>query len=341
MKNIRDVMVLYHKKIKVKNISSLRNKKIVITGATGLIGSNLISYLDYLNNKNNLNMKIVGIYRTKLEEWMPKSNNIRYLKMNLSKKKLPENMKFNYLIHAATYGQPKKVLENKLETVQLSTKALFNLLELSKKNKSKFLFVSSSEIYGEPDNKNLNTGEGYFGNVNTLSDRALYAESKRIAETICYSYKNSLDIKIVRTLIAYGPGVRYDDRRVIAEFIKKAQNYKIIEMMDRGLAKRTFCFIGDTIEMFLNILINGKDIVYNVSGKGSVSIKELANIIAKINRAKVSMPKKSYEISGTPKTSTISNKKYCLEFKKQNFISLFEGLRITSLWFNYLKNRNE
>ena len=108
-------------------------------------------------------------------------------------------------------------------------------------------------------------------------------------------------------------------------------------MNDQGLAQRTFCFISDSIEMLLNILLNGKTLVYNVSGEKFVTIKGLADNIAQINQASVVIPKITTQIMGTPQRSTIDNYRYCHEFNKKKFITLKEGLKITSLWFNNLK----
>ncbi len=340
MQTLQEIMARFYPKINIKNIEKLKNKTILITGASGLVGSNIIAYLDFLNEQYNLNIKVLGIVRSGTEKWMSQSNKIRYLQQDLSREKLKETIKFNYLIHLATYGQPKKFLAHPRETVELNIHVLFDLLELAKKNKAAFLYPSSSEIYGEADEKHIPTEESYYGYVNTLSERAIYAESKRLAETICYLYNKIVPIKICRLLICYGPGVKYDDQRVYCEFIKKAQNTGKIVMMDEGKAQRTLCFISDAVEMILNILLNAKEMVYNISGRETVSIKKLAEIIAKINHATVSRKLNWKEISGTPARSALSNKKYVREFNKKKFISLKEGLTTTSLWFENLKMSN-
>jgi dTDP-glucose 4,6-dehydratase/UDP-glucuronate decarboxylase len=263
------------------------------------------------------------------------------MRIDLSEKKLPKNIKADYIIHAATYGQPKKFLEFPKETVFLNTKVLFYLLELAKASKATLLYLSSAEIYGQADINNIPTKESYYGFVNTLSERAIYAESKRIAESICYLYSKAVDIKIARLLIAYGPGVKYDDQRVISEFIKRTQETGTLTMMDQGTAVRIFCFVSDTIEMLMNILINSKDTVYNVSGNQTVTIGELAQKIARINSAVVKSPEKLLKISGTPNNSALSNKKYVNEFSKKSFIRIEEGLKITSDWFKSLKKHEK
>lgn len=336
-KNLQEFLDQYYSKISISNVDQLKDKTIIITGASGLIGSNLIAYLDFLNKKEKLNLKIIAIHKSPLEVWMPHSSFIEFIELDLTVSKLSTNLKFDFLIHCATYAQPKKFLECPKETVELNTTVLFNLLEQAEKNQALFLYLSSAEIYGEVDKTNIITKESYFGNVNTLSERAIYTESKRLAETICYLFSNRLKIKIARALITYGPGVKYDDKRVISEFIKKAQEEKEIIMMDEGLAQRTFCFITDTIEMLLNIMLNGKELVYNICGKDTITIRDLAKLVAQINQVKFNDKFKATAIKGTPLVLTLDNHRYLSEFKKKTFVPLGNGLVITSEWLRNLK----
>lgn len=337
MKSLLEIMYGHYSQIKLHGLESFKNKTVLITGASGLIGSNLVAYLHFISEKEKLNLKIIAVTKSKVEPWMTQSPSIVYLKKNLVEESLDNIEKLDYIIHCATYGQPKKFLEYPKETVMLNINTLFSLLELAKKHNATLLYPSSSEIYGEADDKHIPTDETYYGYVNTLSERAIYAESKRLAESICYTYAKKLTVKIARLLICYGPGVKIDDQRVYCEFIKKAQNKGGIVMMDEGLAQRTLCFVSDAIEMLLNILTSSKEYVYNVAGQETVTIRELAQIIGKINNAKVSSLVEKREITGTPNRSALSNKKYVNEFKKTSFISIEEGMRATSEWFKTLK----
>lgn len=337
MKTLQEFLQEYYSKIAIHNLARLKDKTILITGASGLIGSNLVAYLNFLNDRKKLNLKIIAIHRSSLEKWMPQSAAVKYIQQDLTKDEPLKNLKFNYLIHCATYAQPKKFLECPKETVRLNTDVLFNLLEQAEKNRAVLLYLSSAEIYGEADKNHIPTKEDYFGNVNTLTNRAIYAESKRLAETICFSFSNKIKVKIARALIAYGPGVKYDDKRVISEFIRKAQEEKEITMMDEGLAQRTFCFITDMIEMLLNIMIDGREIAYNICGKDTTTIRDLAGLIARIIKAKFNYKFKEEAVKGTPLRLTLDNSRYLIEFKKKAFVPLNEGLDITSKWFTNFK----
>lgn len=337
MKSLQTVMRPFYEKIILKDPVVLKNKTVLITGASGLIGSNLVAYLDFLNQTRKLNIAILAVIHSKREKWFSNSTHIRYFTKDLSIEKISKELYFDYLIHCATYAQPKKFLEHPEETVRLNINTLFALLKLAQTNRAKMLYLSSAEVYGEVEKKNQPTKENYFGMVNTLADRSIYVESKRLAETICFSYRNKVAIKLARVLIAYGPGLKYSDKRVISEFIKKCLEEGSITMMDQGGAIRTFCFISDAVEMLLNILLSGKELVYNVSGVDSISIRQLAQKIAHINNVELKNNIEKRVIGGTPSSVVVDNGRYCSEFGKQKFVSLNHGLSITSDWFKLIK----
>src|SRR3989338_924086 len=338
MIRLQEFMIPFYKKIKILNRQALYGKVILITGSNGLIGGNILTFLNYLSEKNDLNLSIIAVRKSKKNSWLPNTKRIKYIEEDLSFEKSKSlSRPFDYVIHAATYAQPKKFLAGKKQTVILNINTLFNILEQAKKNKAKVLYISSSEIYGETSIDKLVT-EDFFGKVNTLSDRAIYAESKRLAESICYSYRNDINIKIARLLLSYGPGIKKTDERVYSEFIRKAHSTGKIAMIDAGLAKRNFCFITDAVEMLINIMISGKEFVYNVAGVDTTTISVLAKKIAKINKAEfIGYRENKKKITGTPKNSVISNQRYRKEFKKKKFVSLTEGLKSTSAWYKNLK----
>ena len=322
--------------IDLKEPEKLRNKTILITGGNGLIGSNILSYLYYLNNKENLNMNFLVHSYSKPVEWLPKDSNIEYFSSDLNEN-LPD-WKFDYLINTATYGQPKKFLQNKLQTIKLNTQTYTKLLELAKRNNAHVLHMSSSEVYGQVPEDRDSVDENYNGNVCTFAPRAVYGESKRLSETISKVFiDDGMDIKLIRLAIGYGAGVKYDDARFINEFIKKAMNLGEIAMMDEGKVLRQLSFITDTIEMILNVMLSGKDNIYNVGGVDLKSIREIAEVIAKNEGVKVKLPEVSTSVGGTPKSLILDITKYINEFGCPKFISYEKGLAKTAQWLKELK----
>ncbi len=260
------------------DFEKLRNKKILITGASGLIGVFLISTLNQVKHKYNIDVYAwvkgnidpiftdIFNYCTIIKGDITNLNNI-----------LIDTLKFDCIIHAAGYGQPSKFMDDKTKTIQLNTTTTIDLLNRLTSGGS-FLFVSTSELYSGLDYENIT--ENQIGLTNTNHPRSCYIEGKRCGEAICYSYLNKgYDIKIVRLSLAYGPGTKKGDNRVMNSLIQKGLDNNEIKLMDSGEAIRTYCYITDVIEMFWNVLLFGKEPLYNIGGKSRVSILELANLI--------------------------------------------------------------
>jgi dTDP-glucose 4,6-dehydratase/UDP-glucuronate decarboxylase len=328
-----------YKAINLIDFKKLKNKTILITGGNGLIGSNIVSYLQFLNKQKNLNLKLLVHSYSKPNAWLPQDENIEYFNSDLNDCNF--NWEFDYLINTATYGQPKKFLQNKLQTIKLNTETYIKLLNMAKRNNACVLQMSSSEVYGQvPDGKD-SVSEDFCGNVNTFAPRAVYGESKRLSETISKVFiDDGLDIKIIRLAIGYGAGVKYDDARFINEFIKKAINNGEIAMLDEGNALRQFSFITDTIEMILNVMLSGKKNIYNIGGLDLKSIKEIAETIAKNEGVKVKLPTFSESVGGKPKDLILDITRYTNEFGTPNFIPYEKGLRKTAEWIKLLQKEN-
>jgi len=329
-----------YNRINLKDFQKLANKTVFITGGNGLIGSNIVSYLQFLNKKENLNIKLVVHSHSEPVNWLPKDTNITYFSSDLNSN-IPD-CKFDYLINTATYGQPKKFLQNKLQTIKLNTETYTKLLERAKENNAHVLHMSSSEVYGQvPENKH-SVSEEYNGDVCTFAPRAVYGESKRLSETISKVFiDEGLDIKLVRLAIGYGPGVKYEDTRFINEFIKKAVNLGEINMLDEGKVLRQLSFITDTIEMILNIMLSGKENIYNVGGVAIKSIREIAELIAANENVAIKLPEKADSVGGTPKSLILDISRYINEFGQPQFISYEDGLKKTAQWIKIQKQERE
>lgn len=329
-----------YEKINLKfSLEEIKGRTFLITGANGLIGSNLVNFLCFLNKKHSLGIRIIAHSFSSPVSWLPKEDGIRYLSSDLSEGL--DEQEFDFLIHTATYGQPKQFMTHKLATIRLNTEVLASLLENAKKNKAKVLFISSSETYGQVPMEIMPVKETYFGNVDTLSDRAVYAESKRMAETICNVFaKDGLWVKIVRLAIGYGPGVKYSDTRFMNEFIKRSLEEGQLTMRDAGRAIRCFCFITDIAEMMLNVLFASKEMLYNLSGKDNKTIREVAEMITDYLKIPLNLPKEEEKIGGTPAQLALDNSRYCNEFEKKDFIDFNKGLQKTIEWIKILKGEN-
>ncbi len=322
------------------DFSQLQDKRVLVTGASGLIGIYMVACLKELKTKYNieifiwLNSGIEPQFKDILTDCvyivgdMTDSNHY-YLKSNDS---------FDFIIHLAGYGQPNKFLNNKAKTISLNTTGTLNLLANLNHN-GKFLFASTSELYSGLNSDNVTEEE--IGTTNTNHPRSAYIEGKRCGEAICYAYKDmGVDVKIARLSLAYGPGTKPKDARVLNSLIEKGLFNDSIVLMDNGDALRTYCYITDVIEMFWNILLFGTQITYNVGGESKTSILGLANLIGDNLNKEVKLPEVVQTLAGNPKNVNISLNRYLTEFKKNNFVSLEDGIKETIKWQKELYGKN-
>jgi nucleoside-diphosphate-sugar epimerase len=319
----------------IENIdfSTLKNKKILITGASGLVGFYLTQCVKRLQNE--LNIEVYLSYKNDIPSYLKEYYDFPYteIKEDITSVKLEPKF-FDVIIHSSGYAQPMKFLSDSLTTIKINTHATINLLD-SLKPDGKFLFVSTSELYS--GNDNLNIDESQIGTTTPSHNRACYIESKRCGETICHSYRASgYDVKIARLSLAYGPFTKLGDLRVLNSIIDKGLNNDTIELMDDGSALRTYCYITDVIEMFWNVLLHGKDVTYNVSGFSNISIKGLAENVGQILDKMVIAPVSLDGLAGSPKVVNISSEKYINEFQKHSFVDMKHGLENVIEWMKYI-----
>ena len=313
------------------DFSNLKNKRILITGASGLVGIYMMSCIERFRESHNLsiwcwiNNKLNSKFEKLFENCVVVSGDITD---NRNFTTLPQ---FDIIIHSAGYGQPGKFLEDKVKTIKINTECVNELFKLLNKD-GKFLFISTSEIYNGLNATNIT--EDQIGSSNTDHPRASYIEGKRCGEAICYAHKDmGYDVKIARLSLAYGPGTKRYDKRVLNSLIQRGLQEKNITLMDGGAAIRTYCYISDVVEMMWNILLHGKETVYNVGGKSHTTILNLAQLIGNKLSKEVIVPKDdSKSVAGNPNIVNISIEKYMSEFNKQNFITLDDGLDMTIDW---------
>ena len=313
------------------DFKTLRNKKILVTGASGLIGVFVISTLNEIMDSNNLEVYAFTRYVIDpvISNLFDNCHTINGDLIDIDRLIHP-TIKYDIIIHAAGYGQPNKFMNDKVKTIELNTSVTIKLLEKLAPN-GKFLFVSSSELYSGLDYDNIT--EEQIGITNTNHPRSCYIEGKRCGEAICYAnIANGVDIKIIRLSLAYGPGGRKGDTRVLNSLIQKGIDNDEIKLMDGGDAIRTYCYITDVIEMFWNILLFGKDTLYNVGGNSKLSIFELGVLIGDFMGKSVIKNETSQGLIGNPKLVNISTEKYLNEFPKTNFVSINEGIKKTIEW---------
>ncbi len=268
-------------------LTELFNTTVLITGATGMIGSYFVYTLMKLNEDYGANIKIIPLIRNlkKLPEEVISKNYIFPIVQDVTEKINYEN-DVDYIIHAASPASPKIMKEKPVETNFANTIGTANTLSFAKEhNTKKYLFISSREIYGAPLENQEYFTEKSFGIVDQLIPRNAYAEGKKAAENMCVGFKQEygLDTKIVRLAHTYGPGMSIYDGRVQADFLKNLFNEENIVLNSDGSSIRTYTYISDAISAMFKIILKSSEQVYNVSDeRNEVSIRELAETMIKI-----------------------------------------------------------
>ena len=319
-----------------------KNKKILITGASGLIGLNLLAYFKAAKERYQGNLSVTGIIHSEPNEmidYFASAKGFGLIAGDLTDPEFIKNIgKFDYIVHAASYGQPGRFMSDPIKTLKLNTVATFELFKLLEEGGS-FLFISTSEVYsGNPE---LPYSEDQIGRTNTTHPRACYIEAKRCGEAICNSYR-AMGVKAnsARLALAFGPGTKEDDQRVLNVFIKRALLTDKLTMQDMGQAVRTYCYVTDAIEILLNILLTGKEAIYNVGGVEKITIASLAKDIAGYLGVPVQFPENIQTMSDAPEDVSLDMSLVKNEFGKTSFVPFIEGLKKTIEWQKSLHRKD-
>lgn len=279
----------------IPRFNKLYGSSILITGATGMICSAVAEVLFFLNKEISANIQIILAGRDK--DRMKKrffcfkeGKDYTFCKYDATSDTLLDT-KADYVIHGASNADPEKFAKEPVETMLANIIGLNTLLKsATNTNAKRLLYISSSEIYGNKEEKRPYKEDDY-GFVDILNPRASYPSSKRAAETLCsaYSSEYGLDTVIVRPGHIYGPTITDYDSRASAQFTRKAKLGEDIIMKSAGSQLRSYCYTLDCASAILTVLINGKKgEAYNISNPYSiVTIREMAEALAKAGKVDI------------------------------------------------------
>lgn len=274
----------------------LKDKSILVSGANGLIGSGLIDVIMKLNEKFIYNIRVLALCRNKKkaqERFGEYYKNPLFLIIEGDvMNPLPKELRCDYIIHAASNAHPIAYATEPVETMKANLLGTIQLLEFALKNPiQRFMFISSSEIYGENISNTPDFNEDDCGYVNSMKERSCYPESKRAAETLCVSYDKqyNIDTVVARLGYVYGITVNENNTRADIQFMKQAETGQDIVLKSDGLQKRSYCYLSDVISGLLFILLQGKRReAYNIANlKSNITIRDFAYTLAEEAGVKV------------------------------------------------------
>jgi dTDP-glucose 4,6-dehydratase len=304
--------------------------RVLITGGAGFIGSHLIDLL--LSEGHEVicvdNLSTGSLHNIKQHEG---NKNLKFIEHDISTY-LDVKEKIDYVLHFASPASPIDYLELPIETLEAGSLGTFNALELALKNEAKFLFASTSEIYGDPEVSPQR--EDYWGHVNPIGPRSCYDESKRFAEAITMAYyrKHKVDVRIIRIFNTYGPRMRKYDGRVVPNFINQALAGEPFTIYGDGKQTRSFCYVSDLIDGIYRVMRSDIHTPINLGNPEEFTILQLAELISKI--LKKSLKTKFEPLpEDDPKQRRPDITKARKELKWEPKIKLEEGIKKTMEWF--------
>lgn len=272
---------------KISNNVKISNKKILVTGGAGFLGSWVCDVLLYLDNEvicvDNLSTGLTGNIDDNI-----KRKNFQFVKKNVTE--IENEGNYDYILHMASRASPEEYQEHPIETLEANSFGTKKILEIANQNHCPLLYTSTSEVYGDADI--IPTPETYWGKVNPVGIRSCYDEAKRFSEALIVAYQKEYKVnsRIVRIFNTYGPRIRMDGAyaRALPRFCFQALTQENITVFGDGKQTRSFCFVTDTIKGILLTLTkeNARNEIINIGNPNEITILELAEKIIEITDSK-------------------------------------------------------
>jgi nucleoside-diphosphate-sugar epimerase len=256
-------------------------KSALVSGAAGFVGSHLV---DRLLEEGFAVVGVDNFITGKEENLNSAKSNSKFSFLDLDVvSEIPDlGMKFDYIFHAASPASPPKYFEYPIETMMVNSIGTKNLLDLAEKNNSRFIFFSTSEVYGDPLEHPQR--ESYWGNVNPIGPRSIYDEAKRFGEALVAQYvrEKKVDAGIIRIFNTYGPRLDPHDGRVVSTFIRQAINGEALTVNGDGNQTRSFCYITDLIDGIFKMAESHEFGPINLGNPNEMTLNELIEEISKL-----------------------------------------------------------
>lgn len=260
----------------------------LILGGAGFIGSNLIRHLIY-GHANNQVVALDDFSTGSRSNFMTISQHpqFEYMKGDIADSASFEwaagGENFDVIYNLACPASPVHYQADPIKTILTTTQGVYNALRYAQATGARFFQASTSEVYGDP--KVHPQPESYHGDVNTWGPRACYDEGKRLAETLCYEFRNTVDLRIGRIFNTYGPFMAANDGRVVSNFILQALRGEPITIYGSGKQTRSFQYVTDLIHGISALMISGIKEPINLGTTFEFTIEDLAYSVIRLTQS--------------------------------------------------------
>ena len=329
---------------------AMAGRRLLITGGAGFLGYYLVQAATHWNRQNPDRSVVIEVFDSYLRgvpEWLTSLSGDVTIRTHDMRSPLPEDAgPWDYVIHAAGIASPAVYRRYPLETMDANINGLRALLDQARVDRLQgMLFFSSSEIYGDPPPDMIPTPETYRGNVSCTGPRACYDESKRYGETLVVTFANQFGVPVrtARPFNNYGPGMKLNDGRVIADFARNVLAGESIALLSDGSPTRTFCYVADAVIGYYKVLVRGRPgEPYNIGSEApEVSMSDLAARMVAIAAADFGYAGSVIQASSAESDYLVDNPgrrrpsidKAREELGYQPQIDLDDGLRRTLRWY--------
>ena len=268
----------------------LQNKSVLLSGATGLLGSFLVDVLMQENLRGlDCNIFALGRSAKKAEDRFSKwwgDKHLLFLSYDVNQSFMRDDLgTIDYVLHLASNTHPVQYATDPIGTITTNIIGLQNMLDFAVRHKAaRFAFASSNEIYGENRGDVELFDEGYCGYIDSNTLRAGYPESKRCGEALCQAFRSQkgLDVVVPRFTRSYGPTMLFTDTKAISQFIRKGIAGEDIVLKSAGIQNYSYTYMADAVYGLLTVILQGESgEAYNIADEASnITLKELAWIIA-------------------------------------------------------------
>ena len=255
-------------------------KRALVTGAAGFVGSHLVDrliaegyFVTGLDNLVTGNLDNLSLAR--------QSKNFEFKNCDVSANLPSFNQKFDLIFHAASPASPPKYFKYPIETMMVNSVGTKNCLDLATSDGARFIYFSTSEVYGDPLEHPQR--ENYWGNVNPIGPRSIYDEAKRFGEALVAQYvrDKKVDGGIIRIFNTYGPRLDLLDGRVVSTFVRQARNRESLTVNGDGTQTRSFCFVTDLVE---GIFLMAKSSEFGPINLGNPNEMTLNELVIEVNK---------------------------------------------------------